>query len=150
MFEWLPELTGSINGADLLAAVGALVFGYLAHEALHASFMKAFGIPYTARLFPDDDTSRWRQLLFGTTIELEMQTLPPRKFVVMVALAPLLQAALPLTLWVHALTYPALDAGTALILVAWFGAAFPSPKDWATALSYQPEPDAGTEVTTHG
>lgn len=149
MFEWMPTFVGTVTLADIAIAAFVIVVAYAIHELLHATTMKAFGIPFTAKIFPDEDSGYLRQLLFGTVVELEMDSVPPRWHVVVVSLAPLVQAAAPLVFWTYALTFPAIDIGAALILVCWFAVAFPSPADWTTAFRYAPEV-ARQEGATHG
>lgn len=147
----VPALGGDISLFEATAAAALFTAGYAIHETLHAAALELLGVDYSVDILPREEGQSWLTALFvGRIVEMELHDQPSRRVVAIVALAPLIQAIVPLTAWAYALTFPVLDIGTGLVLGLWAAASLPSPADIAAIVRYQPDASAGTEVATHG
>lgn len=146
-----PAIGGDISALEAVAAVALFVTGYALHEALHVLPLLAWGHDYRVHILPTDEGgSKLRALLVGPLVRIDMHDRPPRRHVVVSALAPLAIAVFPMAGMALALSRPVVDSGTLIVLVAWFSVSIPSLADWLTVLRYRPDTVDSPEVVADG
>lgn len=141
----VPTVAWDVSALEVAAAVAMFGVGLVTHEAMHLGALEALHLPYSATLMPDG----LRGLFFsGGLVRIDLLSMPARWRVAVAMLAPAVMAMPPLVAYAVALSYPVLDAGVALVIVAWFIAAIPSPHDVLTVATYDPAARVPTEVAT--
>lgn len=139
----VPTVIWDVSLTELVAACIMFLVGTLTHEAMHIGVLEALREPYSVDVLPGG----LRGGVFGTLVDIQMESMPTRWRIGAVMLAPLVMAMPPLVAYAIALSYPVVDAGTALVLGAWFIAAIPSLHDIVTVAVYRPTKGVPTEVT---
>lgn len=140
----VPTVAWDISLFELVAAGVMFVVGTALHEAMHIGVLEALREPYSVDVLPDG----FRGAVFGTLVDIQMESMPARWRVAAVMLAPLVMAMPPLVAYAIALSYPVVDAGTAIVLAAWFIAAIPSLHDIVMVALYRPTEGIPTEVAS--
>lgn len=138
-----PAVAWDVSAFELAAAAVMFVVGTILHEAMHIGALEALREPYSVNVLPNGI----RGGLFGTMVDIQLESMPARWRVATVMLAPLVMAMPPLAAYAIALTYPVVDAGTVLVLALWFIAAIPSLHDIVTVAYYRPTRGMPAEVS---
>lgn len=140
----VPTVVWEISAVDAVAAAVMFFVGTLTHEAMHIGALEALREPYSVDVLPGG----LRGALFGTLVDIQMESMPRRWRVAVVMLAPMVMAMPPLIAYAVALSFPVLHAGTVLVLALWFIAAIPSLHDIVMVASYQPTKGVPVEVSS--
>lgn len=125
---------------EILVAVPIVLFavgtGTVAHEVLHASFLRLAGVDCEVRWLHGRGTGRLSAGLFGTWASVRMTSIPPTLDpwqLRIAALSPLLLAAPLVAIGAGVVADPFASGNlhVKLALIGWLACALPSPADFS-------------------